>query len=34
MRAITGDDYLRTGRRRISIALCHAVSATAAQIGP
>lgn len=33
--ASPGDDAQpRAGRRRISIALCHAVNATAAQIGP
>lgn len=28
------ETYPRAGNRRISIALCHAVSATATQIGP
>lgn len=34
-RRVASDDVQpRIGKRRISIALCHAVSATAAQIGP
>ena len=32
--AIEIETYPRAGKRRISIALCHAVSATATQIGP